>query len=672
MFLPSSCILRDMQHTKYAPKDFAWVNWTTKDIEKAAQESLAFQKKTHESIKSVPKEKRTFENTFYPLDQAAAYIGDRMQPIDVLKNGSTKKTIRKKAQEVEVWLSGEMTELIRDKKLYQALKEYNQKSEKLRDEEKLFVKDTLRGFKKMGLDLPEEQQKELITLSKENATLSAQFSENLAEHEDHIDVTKKDLEGFPEQYVQGLKKNKDGTYRITLDYPISGPFLKHCKKESLRKKLTQKIHRRGGQQNIVILEKLASNRLKKAQILGYETHAEGVLTERMAKKPETVIAFLENLHKDIKPAARKDVQLLQKRKQQDFTKKVTFESWDVSYYANQLLKETYDLDTEALREYFPLDYVLNVMFGHFGSLFGVQFLETNIPPKWHKDVRWFEVKKGTKTIGYIALDFFPRPGKFTHMAAWPIIDGRSTKLRGATYTTPVSAMIGNFAKPVGKQQSLLSLGEVNTLYHEFGHLLHNTLTTASLTSQSGFSVTWDFVELPSQLNEQWLAEKSFLEKIGKHYKTGDPLPNETIEKIIATEHFLRPFGEARQYSLAMFDMTLHNCTEPPKNIVDAYKKITKHATGMEPPKTTLYPAGFGHVAGGYDAGYYSYKWAEVYAHDVFSRFKKEGIFSKKVGKAYLNEILSVGSSRPEMESLKAFLGRRPNNKAFLKALGIKS
>jgi thimet oligopeptidase len=268
------------------------------------------------------------------------------------------------------------------------------------------------------------------------------------------------------------------------------------------------------------------------------------------------------------------------------------------------------------------------------------------------------------------MDCFPRPGKFSHMAAFPITDGRTQGFRGSAYVMPVSAMIGNFAKPVAGEEPKLSLGEVSTLFHEFGHLLHNTLTRAALASQSGFDVTWDFVELPSQLAEAWLQEPAFLKKVSKHYKTGKPIDTATIRTIIETDLFLRGMSEVRQNMLARYDMDLHTRTKPVRGIVDIYKQLYKKTTGITMPTDSLFPAGFGHIAGGYDAGYYSYKWAEVYACDVFDRFKREGIFSKKVGTAYLTEILERGSSRDEMESLVAFLGRKPNSKAFLKSIGL--
>jgi thimet oligopeptidase len=659
-----------MQYKTFVEPDFSWVNWSPADIKKKAEEVLAFQKEQYKAIKSVPKKERTFENTFYPFEVAGTYWSDRMHAVEILKNASENKAIRKAAQEAEVWLAGEFAELIRDKELYAALKEYKIGSEPLRDYEKLMVKDALRGFKRMGLDLPEATQREILKLTRELTQLKTTFAENIAEYQDHIEVTKKDLEGFPERYIASLEKTKKG-YKVTLSYPDIDPFMKHASDEKLREALAKKSSRKGGPENLRIIERIIAIRQRKAKLLGYTTHADVVLEERMAKTPATVFAFLENLNKQLQAGAKRDIKLLADRKKQEKGAKAVLKTWDTAYYANKLLKETYNLDTEALRDYFPLEHVLTTMFELFGGLFNARFEESPQTKRWHKDVRMFAVYRGKTRIGYIGMDCFPRPGKFSHMAAFPIVDGREQTFRSTTYVMPVSTMIGNFSKPVGNQEPRLSLGEVETLFHEFGHLLHNTLTRAALPSQSGFDVTWDFVELPSQLSEAWLREPVFLKKVSKHYQTGAPLPKAIIDTIIDSELFLRSMSELRQNTVAKYDMILHTETKPVKKINQLYAKMFKQTTGMDLPKESLFPAGFGHIAGGYDAGYYSYKWAEVYACDVFSRFKKEGLFSKKVGNAYLTEIIERGSSRDEMESLKTFLGRKPSNTAFLKSIGLK-
>lgn len=658
-----------MSYKSYVEPDFSWVNWNPKKIKAVAEEVLAKQKEIYAAIKAVPKKDRTLANTFYPLDELSQFSADRMHPIDILKNGSDSKPVRDAALEAEVWLSGESAALVRDKELYEALKAYKPSSEKLKDHEKLMVKDTLRGFKRMGLDLPEKTQKELLSLIQESSKLKAQFAQNIAEYEDHIEVTKEDLAGFPERYVKSLAKTKTG-YKVTLSYPDLDPFMKHASNATLRQTLLRKSLRKGGAKNIQILERLLAIRQRKATLLGYKTHAHLVLDERMAKSPEAVLRFLGSLDSKLVGRAKADIALLTNRKRQEFGPKAKLEMWDVAHYANKLLKENYNLDTEALREYFPLNHVLTTMFELFGNLFGVRFEKVEGKKLWHKDVLLFAVYRGKQRTGYIAMDCFPRPGKYSHMAAFPIVDGREQGFRSGTYVMPVSAMIGNFAKPVGKEEPRLSFGEVETLFHEFGHLLHNTLTAAALASQSGFDVTWDFVELPSQLAEAWLREPAFLKKVSKHYKTGKPLPDATITSLIETDLFLRGMAEVRQNMLARYDMDLHTRTKPVRGITGIYRDYYKKTTGMTAPADSLFPAGFGHIAGGYDAGYYSYKWAEVYACDVFDRFKREGIFSKTVGKAYLTEILERGSSRDEMESLVAFLGRKPNSKAFLKSIGL--
>lgn len=660
-----------MQIKKLTKKDFDWVDWSVTDIKNNTEKIIDANKKTIEEIIAIPKKERTFMNTFYPLDRVEAYGSNLGHPIHFLGNSSTKKAIRTIAKETEVQLLNTLRKLYRNKELYKALKEYKVSSEKLSPEEMLFIKDTLKGFKKMGLDLPEAEQQKIVKLSEKISKKSNAYEINLNDYEDGIWISKKDVAELPSNYVKTLKKNKEGKYWVSLDYPDFGPFVKLSSNETLRKKLTQKAQKQGGKKNIKLLQELAELRLERAKVFGYKTHAEAVLEERMAKNPETVTKFLENMEVAVTPQARKDLQIIKSAKKRDLGKKAdALGSWDMAYYINKLVKERYDLDTEKLREYFPLTYVLQNMLHHFGSLFGVKFKITENIQKIHKDVYWLEVIENKKTIAYVTLDFFPRPGKFTHMAMFNIKTAHFD-YKSKTFHPPVVGMLGNFTKPNGKKPALLSLGEVTTLFHEFGHLMHGALSHTKLASHAGTSVSWDFVEVPSQVLQQWAEDIDFIATFGKHHETGASIPKETLESLKESEQFLQGYFEARQNFLAQYDMAIHNVTKVPKDINVLFNKMITQKTGMPVTDGAMYPAGFGHLASSYDAGYYSYKWSEVYAIDIYSEFKKGGITNKKIGKKYREEILAVGSSREEMKSLKAFLGRNPNNKAFLKKIGIK-
>lgn len=663
-------LIKSMIYKKYTKKDFAWVKLTPKEIKEIEKKAINSVKEQIKSIKSIDSKKRTFENTFYPFEKYSN-IELLTGSLSILENGSADKKVRDMAEKVTINISKTLLKITRDKELYECLKEYDTKSEKLSDYEKLFVEDTLKSFKKMGLDLPKSKQDRLVKLKEENIKLASQFSKNIRQYKDHILVDLADLKELPETYIKNLEKDKSGKYKIGLDYPELGPFLKKCPNEKLREELSKKSLKKGGSKNIEILKKLAENKLEIAKILGYKTFAHLATEERMAKNPENIHIFLDDLKTKVEKKSISDLEIIESRKQKDFSKEVKLNTWDISFYVDKLMKENFNIDSEKLREYLPMNHVIGKMFEHFEHLFDIKFKKSNTIPKWHKDVEWYEVEENNQIIGYIAMDLYPRDGKFKHMAMFPIVSGGELEFRDNTYNPPVSAILCNFAKPSGKNPSLISLGEADTLFHEFGHLLHGTLTKAKLSSQSGTNVSWDFVETPSQFAEMWFREKEFLNKIGKHYKTGEKIPEETINMLLKANNFLEAYSTMGQIFFSKYDLAIHGVTKVPKDINTLFKKMHKEYKNLDLPSDSLFPAGFGHLAESYSAGYYSYKWSEVYAFDIFSEFKKNGIFDKKTGLKYKKEILEVGSSRDEMESLKKFLGRAPNNKAFLKSLGIK-
>lgn len=660
-----------MEYNKLSKKDFNWINWDIESIKKQENNILNLVNKTIKDIKAVEDKKRNFENTFYPLEKMAFQTDSLKGKLSILINANQNKEIRDFAEKTEIKIVNFLIKVMRDKKFYESLKKYDLTKEKLLDEEKLFIKDLLKTFKKMGLDLPKEKQNILTKLQKENVKLSSEFAKNIRDYKDHINVNKEDLTELSETYINNLEKNKDGTYKIGLDYPELGPFIKKCPNEKLREELVRKSYRKGGDKNLKILKKLAENKLQIAKILGYKTYAQLVVEDRMAKTPENIHKFLDDLKNKLEKKAKLDFQIMEKRKQKDFKEKVTLKSWDISYYIGKLMKENFDLDSEKLREYFPMDHVLKTMFEHFEHLFDIKFKKTNSISKWHKDVIWIEVLENNKVIGYISMDLYPRDGKYKHMAMFPIVPAGEDDFRSNKYNPPVSAILCNFAKPSGKTPSLITLGEAETLFHEFGHLLHGTLTKAKLSSQAGTNTAWDFVETPSQFAEMWFREKEFLNKIGKHYKTGEKIPKKTIEMLLNTENFLGSYFSMGNIMFSKYDLELHDTNKIPSDINSIFNKMNKEYKNIEMPKDAMFPAGFGHLSESYSAGYYSYLWSLVYAFDIFSEFKKHGIFNKKIGLKYKKEILEVGSSRDEMESLEKFLGRKPNNKAYLESLGVK-
>jgi thimet oligopeptidase len=454
---------------------------------------------------------------------------------------------------------------------------------------------------------------------------------------------------------------------VTLQYPHVGPFMAFAHNRKKREELAKKNLQKGGTKNLKLIEELVKIRAEISKILGYKHHADFRTENRMAKTGETAEKFQQNLLKKLIDPAKRDIKQLEEHARELGIKKL--EHYDVAYVGNSLQKKLYDIDPETIRQYFPLSFVMDQMFKHFGKLFGIKFIQKEWKT-WHKDVLVYEVKNTDNSlIGYMFFDLFPRTGKYGHAMCVDTAIAREASWRSEEFISPVTGIVCNFPSPTKKRPSLLSIGEVETLFHEFGHGLHMTLSSARHESQGGSNVAWDFVETPSQIMENWVWHDEMLKKLSKHVTTGKSLPVEMRTKILASKKFQTGYHFMRQVIMGKLDMDLH--TGKIKNAREAYRQMTKLYTGIElPQKETLFPAGFGHLVG-YDAGYYSYLWALVYAQDAFSEFEKKGITNPEVGMRWRKEVLEKGSSVDELQLVKNFLGRKPSDKAFLKELGVK-
>ena len=482
-------------------------------------------------------------------------------------------------------------------------------------------------------------------------------------------MSKEELKGLGQDYISRLEKDENGKYIITLNYPDYIPFMLNADDDEARRKLEEKYSRRGGKQNITLLEDNLFLRYQTAKLLGYPTHAHNRLDTRMAKNPKNVMSFLQDLEAKLKPLAKKEQKELLKYKNQKTgqkTKKI--ETWQSGYWSNKYKKEYYDIDAEKIKEFFPTDYVINNMLEIFGNLFDIKFEKANIDT-WHKEVVAYKVidKEKKQIIAYVYMDLYPREGKYKHAACFDLVSGK--ELKDGSYQKPFTAIVANLNPPSKDTPSLLKHDEVETLFHEFGHVLHNVLTEAKYSSISGTATSMDFVEVPSQMLENWVWQPQVLKKISKHYKTGKPLDDETINKMIAAKQYATGSFYLRQNFLAQIDMRYHLA----KKKLDSTKYWSKYSKKIRgvPLREGAYPqASFDHIMGGYDAGYYGYLWAEVIAQDFFSEFEKHGIFNKDIGKKYRKEILAVGGSYEEEELVKNFLGRKVSNKPFLKGIGF--
>lgn len=652
---------RELSVQTLSQADFAWVSWKPKDFKNFPTKAIVELKSDYEAIKSVPTSERTFQNTICALQNCGREFGQKVHYVGFLAEISPDKSVRESAHEAIEEYSNRIIDVVYDEDVYKALCEYAEKNEKLKDEDKILFDDTMRSYRRMGFGLPKAKQTELKKNLKELSQLSLSFRKNINDYKDSITLTKEEAVGLSDRFLSGLKKDKYGKYLVTLEYPDIGPFLENSPNDMKRKEIIDKNARKGGDKNITILKRILSLRQRNAKLLGYKTFAHYAIEDRMAKSPENVMNFLNGIvHKVEKGAQRDKEELLAFKRSFTKNEAATIEYYD-SYYVSQLEKQKYAVDSEKIREYFPFEKVRTGVFDVYQKLLGVKFVKNTDYPLWHTDAELYEIKDKSKTIAYFVMDLFPREGKYGHAAAFDLIDGH---VEGDHYKAPLAALVCNFSKPTKSTPSLLSHDEVETFFHEFGHVMHAVLTKARHESQAGFHVAWDFVEMPSQMLENWAWERSVLKKISGHYKTGEQLPNSLISKMLTARKFRISTMYLRQMLFALFDMKLHyeGAKGSPNEI---YRIMVKDMMGQTLPKTQLFPAGFGHIVG-YEASYYSYAWAKVYAQDMFTRFEKEGYLNKKTGRDYRTWILEKGSSMDEMTLLKKFLGRSPNSKAFYK------
>jgi len=627
-------------------------------------------------------ENPTFENTIVALENTGDRLDRATSVFFNLNSAETNDGIQKLAQEISPLLSDFKNDLLLNVALFNRIKTVfnDREKEGYNKEDLMLLEKQYKSFSRNGANLNDEDKKTLRKIDSDLSRLSLTFGENiLAETNNYIlHITdENDLSGLPEGAIEEAaqtanEKEKEG-WVFTLDYPSYIPFMKYANKRELRRKLAVAFGARcfnddkfDNSQNILDITAL---RHKRAKLLGYKSHAHFVLEERMAETPNKVKDFLSELLEKAKPAADKEFKELE-----NFAKKLDnidrFEKWDGAYYSEKLKQERFNLDDEKLKPYFELKNVIDGVFTVAKKLYGLQFSEKQDIEKYHKDVKTYEVTDAEGNfVSLLYADFHPRDGK--RAGAW-MTSFKSQQIKDGKNDRPHVSIVCNFTKPTASKPSLLTFNEVTTLFHEFGHALHGMLANTTYKGLSGTNVYWDFVELPSQILENWCYEHEALALFAKHYKTGEILPMELVEKIKKSSNFMEGMQTLRQLSFAMLDMAWHGAD--PSNIKDvkAFEKGAFALTKQYPdvPENCMSTA-FAHIfQGGYSAGYYSYKWAEVLDADAFAYFKKEGIFNKKVAKSFKDNILSKGGTEDPMELYKKFRGKEPDPKALLERAGL--
>ncbi|MBU3010197.1 M3 family metallopeptidase [Polaribacter vadi] len=624
----------------------------------------------------------TFENTTVALD----FTGEKLNRITSiffnLNSAETNDAIQKIAQEVSPWLSEFRNDITLNEALFTRVKAVFEDKENLdlTPEQQMLLEKQYKGFARNGANLSDDKKSKLREIDSKLSKLSLQFGENvLAEtnaFEMHL-TNEEDVSGLPDSVKEAAsqlakEQDKEG-YIFTLQYPSYIPFLTYADNRELRKKMAIAAGKKAFQGNEFNNEKIVLEivnlRQQRANLLGYKTHAHFVLEERMAETPEKVIEFSNNLLEKAKPAAQKEFENLEKYAQKlDGIDQL--QKWDGAYYSEKLKKELFDLDQEILKPYFKLENVIDGVFEIANRLYDLNFEEVSNIEKYHPDVKTYNVTDDEGNfISVFYADYHPRKGK--RNGAW-MTSYKSQQIKNGVNERPHVSIVCNFTKPTATKPSLLTFNEVTTLFHEFGHALHGMLANTTYNSLSGTSVSWDFVELPSQVLENWCYEKEALELFAKHYETGEVIPMKYVEKIKESASFHEGMQTLRQLSFGLLDMKWHS--ENPSEItsvkefeIDAFSETRLYPDVAENCMSTA----FSHIfQGGYSAGYYSYKWAEVLDADAFEYFLEKGIFNKEVATKFKENVLSKGGTVKPMELYKRFRGQEPKPEALLRRAGL--
>lgn len=653
----------------------------TPGIEKLIEKSLS-------EIEAIANQNETpsFENTIVALERGGRDLDQAAEIFFNLNSAETSDEMQALANELSPLLTEFGNEIMQNEALFERVKSVYDKKESLGldKEDQMLLRKTYLGFVRSGANLNAEDKKKYRELSNALAMASLKFGENVLAETNSYELileNEEDLKGLPDGAVDvaalaAEEKGYKGMWLFTLQAPSFIPFMEYAENRELREKMYKaymsKAFKGDDLDNQDKVKEIVKLRLEMAQLLGYKTYADYVLEERMAEKPEKVKDFLNDLLEKAFPKAKEEVEEIKA-----YIKKlgddIELERWDWAFYSQKLKNEKYQLDDEMLRPYFQMEKAIEGIFQVAKKLYGLTFKKNNDIPVYHKDVQAYEVlNESGKHISVFYADFFPRAGK--RGGAW------MTSYRGQWKTDqdhrPVVSIVCNFTPPTPSKPSLLTYNEVETLFHEFGHALHGMLADGKYNSLSGTSVYWDFVELPSQILENWLMEKECLDLFASHYQTGESIPEDLIEKIKASSNYHEAYQTVRQLSFGLMDMAWHSLTSENIEVTDvaAFEQEAMKKTELfNPIPGVCMSTQFSHIfQGGYAAGYYSYKWAEVLDADAFSVFKAKGLFDPATAKSFKDNILSKGGSEHPMELYKKFRGQEPTVDALLERSGLKA
>lgn len=619
-----------------------------------------------------PKLELTFENTFSELENLSAQVDEKLTPLGFMNDVSVDANLRKAAEDCSALASQVSIEIYSRKDLYNLMKQAQKKikTSTLSPAESRLIQQSMIGFKLSGLELSEVKLAQFKKIKTEISDLEIQFAANLNNNNDSAEMNETEMAGIPDVVKSRFIKLSNGNYQIPAKGNYAGDFMENASNSEARRKMAFVYANREANVNTDLLKRTVYLRREAALLLGFKDWADYKTYDKMAKTGARAWQFLQDLKSKMTLAFQKDYQELLAFKKASDPQTTKLNSWDIGYYSHLLKIKNYAIDDELIREYFPSDYVVAKMFEIYSELLSVKFVPVQNAITWHPTVQLFEIHD-TATgalIAYFYADLYPREGKYSHAAAFPLRTGREV---GGQYQPPIAAIVANLTPATKDRPSLLSHDDVETLFHEFGHVMHATLTKVKFASLSGFNVAGDFVEAPSQMLENWVWQPQILKMITALYSDrSKKMPDELIAKLVQSRKFNRAYGFNAQLLYSIYDLTLH---QSPKDldVTETYNSLYKQIMGLDPLPGTHFPASFGHIMGGYDAGYYGYLWSNVYAFDMFTKFENGKLVSPVEGLNYRKIILEKGNLQDAAVLLQEFLGRKPNTDAFFRYLGIK-
>ncbi len=615
----------------------------------------------------------TFEGTLRLLELAGAELSLGYGRSAFMAHVHPDPAVRDAGQDAEERMSKWRVAIIFREDVHAAVAAFGATDEaaELQGEPRRLLEHWLRDLRRAGHELPREQRVELEQLRSRLVELEVAFQRNLNEYRDWIEVDRAGLAGLPDDYVARLQAGEaPGTFRVSLDYPEVQPFLELAHDRELREELFRKNWNKAVEANRPLLEEALRLRRRIAELLGHATWADYAMDVKMAGSPQRVRQFYADLLPPLEAAARREIEELRRIAAADGVP-APLQPWDWLYYDARLSREEYGVDKQAVSQYLPLADVIGGMFALTGEVFGLEYREVEDAQAWHASVAAYEIldRSSGELLARFYTDLFPRDGKYGHAAAFPLVIAHERADGGRE--VPVSAIVANFTPPSADAPSLLTHGdhgEIETFFHEFGHILHMSLSRARFTRFSGAETEWDFVEAPSQIMEHWVWQPEVLARFARHHRSGEALPGELLERMVAARYLNVGLRNARQVFFGTMDLALHAVEGEPD--LDAATRDAYAVTQLPYPEGTFMLAGFGHLMGGYDAGYYGYLWAEVIGDDMWSRFANEGITSAAVGADYRRTILEPNGSKPGDELVASFLGRPSSIDGFLRLRGM--